>query len=201
MSQLKLKQILDFLSSSPTTGEVLSYNSSTGKYENQQLPNTFGLPYVYNSATNPTTVSSGDLAFDNPSNPSKIIISETNARGGSATVTLNAAVASSNNYKSIIVLAKSTDGNANKSFYVTGNTTASGQRTFSLQPISSSNWNNVSDNDSLFMFIQPIGDVGTSGTSGSNGSSGSSGTNGTSGVSGTSGSSGTNGSSGSSGTN
>ena len=89
MSQLKLKQILDFLSTSPVNGEVLSYNSSNGKYENTRLPNTFGLPFEYNNASNPATVSSGDLAFDNPSNPSKIIISETNSRGGAATVTLN----------------------------------------------------------------------------------------------------------------
>ena len=41
MSQLKLKQILELSSTSPVTGDVLTYNSSTRKYENSALPDAF----------------------------------------------------------------------------------------------------------------------------------------------------------------
>jgi hypothetical protein len=36
MSQLKIKQILELISASPSDGDVLSFNSSSGKYENSR---------------------------------------------------------------------------------------------------------------------------------------------------------------------
>ena len=80
MSQLKLKQILEFLSVSPATGETLLYNSNTGKYENTALPNTFGQPYAYHLPST-GSVTSGYLRFDNHTTPSQVTISETNLRG------------------------------------------------------------------------------------------------------------------------
>ena len=129
MSQLKLKQILEFLSTSPLNGEVLAYNSSTGKYENTALPNTFGLPYAYHLPA-AGSVSSGYLRFDSHNTPSQVTISETDLKGSPAATSLGAMTLSTNNIKSIIVIASATNGNVFKSFYVTGVTLGSGQRTF-----------------------------------------------------------------------
>ena len=38
MSQLRLKQILDIISSNPQPGDYFSYNSVSGKYENTSAP-------------------------------------------------------------------------------------------------------------------------------------------------------------------
>ena len=144
MSQLKLKQILEFLSTSPANGEVLSYNSGSGKYENSALPNTFGLPYVFNTATS-GSVASGKIRFDNLVSPSTLTVSETTSKSSPAAVSLDVATFSSSDRKSIIVIAKSNDGNVNKSFYVNSVIAGTGERTLELEPISSSNWSNISN--------------------------------------------------------
>ena len=109
MSQLKLKQILEFISTSPNSGDALLFNTSTGKYENNAIPNTFGLPYRYNSSG---TLASGDLKFDNPSNPANVTVSDTDIKGSSAVTVLTAATLSSNLRKSIVVISKKHDGTA-----------------------------------------------------------------------------------------
>ena len=104
MSQLKLKQILEFLSTSPVSGDVLSYNEGTGKYENAALPNTFGVQYEYSSSTS-GSVAAGKFRFNSSSNPTAVTISETDLRGVNAAPSLAAMTLSTNNRKSVVVFA------------------------------------------------------------------------------------------------
>ena len=161
MSQLRLKQILEIVSTNPTQGQGLVYNSSTGKYVNSAFPNTFGLAYEYSTLTS-GAVANNVLRFNNTSTPTQLIVSDLNATSGSRVVTLNALTLGNGARKSIVTIVRATDGNSYKSFYVNsvGNI-GSNNRTFQLEPIASSSWSNVQNGELVYVFITPIGSDGT----------------------------------------